>query len=361
MKIALLGDMAFFGRYSVCNGGRVYNYFKNIAEHLSSFDYVIGNLETPLCRGLRPRGAKSAYINADVENVRLLKFLNMSAVNLANNHIFDFGREDVDQTISALATSDIDYFGVDGKGLLLNDNGARVALNGYCSFNTNPLGASRKSGVGLNVLNIERVREELLKNHQNQYLNILSIHSGREHVNYPSLDDIEMARGFSQICPYVYYGHHPHVMQGYESIGESLIAYSLGNFCFDDVYTDKSSEPLVKQSDNNKTGMIVELEVHGKRLVHHLIRTIYAGADSLILDPEGASDLLTKYCDGLIDEVELYSARRESLISKYLSERRNMRDLAWYLKRLNPNSIGIILRSMHNQFLYKKHVSRYLG
>ena len=38
MRIALLGDMAFFGRYSVCNGDRVYDYFKNIAEHLSSFD-----------------------------------------------------------------------------------------------------------------------------------------------------------------------------------------------------------------------------------------------------------------------------------------------------------------------------------
>ena len=40
--------------------------------------------------------------------------------------------------------------------------------------------------------------------------------------------------------------HHPHVAQGIEMHKSSLIAYSLGNFCFDDVYTSVSKAPLVK-------------------------------------------------------------------------------------------------------------------
>ena len=93
MKIALLGDIAFFGRFSIENNKDVYQYFEKVSEYLSSFDYVIGNLETPMCNIERPVGAKSAHIKSSPENANLLKYLGICAVNLANNHIFDFGRE----------------------------------------------------------------------------------------------------------------------------------------------------------------------------------------------------------------------------------------------------------------------------
>jgi poly-gamma-glutamate synthesis protein (capsule biosynthesis protein) len=361
MKVALLGDMAFYGKYSVDAGPGVFRYFDEVREYLAGFDHVVGNLETPFCVGLKPKGQKSAYISSSPKNVELMKYLNISAVNLANNHIFDYGKLGYLQTIATLNEAEVDYFGVDGRAIELESDSAKVALHGYCSFNTNPLGVSRVPDSGLNILDVETVIGEIERHDRHGCLNVVSIHSGQEHVNYPSLEDIAMARRFSESGPLVYYGHHPHVMQGYEFIRESLIAYSLGNFCFDDVYTDKSSEPLIKQSDNNKTGMIVELEVHGNRLTNWRIRTIYAGSKSLILDPEGASNLLAHYCDGFGDEAELYSIRRDALIARYIGNRKKMRDWAWYAKRLNLNSVGIILRSKWNQYLHRKHVSRYLA
>ena len=73
----------------------------------------------------------------------------------------------------------------------------------------------------------------------------------------PSSDDVKFARHLANQFNYVYYGHHPHVIQGFERVNKSTIFYSLGNFIFDDVYTSKDKEkPLIALSESNKTGGI---------------------------------------------------------------------------------------------------------
>jgi len=71
MKIALLGDIAFYGKYSVKNN-KIYNYFRDVAEKLKEFDYVIGNLEAPFCSSCKPYGCKSAHINAEEANINYI-------------------------------------------------------------------------------------------------------------------------------------------------------------------------------------------------------------------------------------------------------------------------------------------------
>jgi poly-gamma-glutamate synthesis protein (capsule biosynthesis protein) len=87
-----------------------------------------------------------------------------------------------------------------------------------------------------------------------------------------------MARKLSNVAPFVLYGHHPHVLQGVEEAKDSLFAYSLGNFCFDDVYTNKSSEPLVKMTNNNKESAILSLEYKDSKLIRHEMIPIFDGA-----------------------------------------------------------------------------------
>ena len=50
MKIALLGDIALFGKYDVSINTNVYEYLEDVARFLSKFDYVIGNLEAPFTK-----------------------------------------------------------------------------------------------------------------------------------------------------------------------------------------------------------------------------------------------------------------------------------------------------------------------
>ncbi|UJS24296.1 CapA family protein [Thiothrix winogradskyi] len=362
MKIALLGDIALYGKYSK-NNKNLFNYLEEIKEYLSQFDYVIGNLETPFSKEEKPIKGKSATIRSYPENIEILKYLKINIVNLANNHMFDYGEIAFNKTIKTLEENGIDYFGVNNKPLLLNN---AIALHGYCSYNTNPSGVSLQDNNSVTALNIKEISKNILKNHNDNFLNIISIHSGQEHVNYPSIDDIEMAHLFADICPYIYYGHHPHVVQGIEEFKSSIIAYSLGNFLFDDVYTEKSSKPLVKQNDNNKTGLILEIELDKNKIISHNKKIIYSNIEKLEIIHDTTTNYyrqLDNHTNALINATSnkvLYNTNRDTIISNYINDRKTQRDINWYIKRLNLNSVRIIINSKINAIKYKNNVTKYL-
>ncbi|KAA3623830.1 MAG: CapA family protein [Flavobacterium sp.] len=361
MKIALLGDIAFFGRFSLENNENLHQYFKEVANKLRTYDLVIGNLETPFAQPHhRTFGYKSAYIKSSPVNVELLKYLNISVVNLANNHIYDYGPESYRFTKNILKENGIRYFGIEQQELLIETADNTIALNGYCCYSTNPLGIDSVNKKGINALSVPAVTERLTHNSAQGYFNIFSVHCGQEHVNYPNYDHIELARNLAQIGPYVFYGHHPHVLQGIEKINDSLLAYSLGNFCFDDVYTSKSKEPLIKQSQNNKESVILELSIEKNKLVDHKIVPITIGENSLKIGDENIIDKMDQYSVMLKTEKEPYIQNRNSLLGRYLASRKKLRNFNWYLQRLNHRSAGLILFARRNAKEYRKNISSYL-
>lgn len=359
MRIALLGDIALFGVFSKNNNLNICQKLKEIADYLSQFDYVVGNLETPFTKVKKTYGAKSAYICSDPENVDILKYLHVNAVTLANNHMFDFGDEGYRLTKDLLDEAGIKWFGSEGKQLKIEKNSCKIAFNGFCCYTSNPLKCVSHGNYGINAYNLVKVRELIESNSKEGFLNVVAIHAGMEHVNYPSIEHIRAARALAKIGHYVYYGHHPHVVQGVEEYNGSLIAHSLGNFCFDDVWTDASSEkPLVELTENNRLGMILELTVENNKLVAWKDRAIH-------IDNDGTIRLLMRYagkqeyseaivnCENNVDE---YVARRQSILSERMANRKAARTISWYLKRLRPRYVNIILNARKNAELYRQNV-----
>lgn len=364
MKIALLGDIAFFGKHSITNDKKaVLEYFKEAAEFLSKFDIVVGNLETPLFDGGKPYGHKSAHIKADPANVELLKYLNISVVNLANNHIFDYGIEGYRSTLSILEKNGIEYFGIENKQHFVTNGENKIAFSGFCCYSTNALGYyDSKKGYGVNVLNGFDVEKTLVKNNNEGFFNIASFHWGQEHVNYPNYDHVLLARKLAKRVPYVLYGHHPHVLQGIEEYSGSLLAYSLGNFCFDDVYTAKSKEPLIKQNENNNSSMILVLSVEDNVLIDYETIALYADNFDLRINrnPE-ITQRVGEYSLFLKEEEREYRRFREAELNEYLTERKKKRDLLWYIKRLSFRSVSLIANTKKNLERYGQCVVDYIG
>lgn len=359
MKIALLGDMAFYGKYCINHEG-VTDYFKDIADLLKNYDYVVGNLESPFVDGSKSSGSKSAYLKSNPRNIELLKYLQINVVNLANNHIFDYGEVGYLSTLNLLINNEIQFFGIENKQLILTDKDVRVALHGYCCYSTNPLGITSGGKFGVNRFHIPTVEKNLELNNNLGYYNILSVHGGQEHVNYPSLDTIRWARQFARIVPYVYYGHHPHVIQGIENHLGSLICYSLGNFCFDDVFSSVSKSPLLIQTENNKSSFILELELKNNVLIRNKIIPIYAGQKSMIIGSPEILDKLKEYSEALDQNPAVYASMRNSKIQTFLASRRQLRDFSWVIKRLRPRYAVMVVMAFLNRFRYKRCVEAYL-
>lgn len=361
MKVALLGDIALYGKYSLRNP-HVLEYFKDVSEFLKTFDYVVGNFETPFIDArCRPRLGKSAHISSLQENTELLKYLHITHVNLANNHMYDYGRRGLDITLEHLSKNNIEYFGVDGIQTFIEKDGTRLALSGFCCYSTNALGYQKKcDGKGVHVLdplNIERV---IQNNSQNGYFNIVSMHMGEEHVHYPNYDHILMARKISDYgLPYFLYGHHPHVIQGMEKYEENHHAYSLGNFCFDDVYTKKSDNPLVTQSRENKEGLIISLELQQDKLKSLETIAIRHADTSMVLFDNIVQRKFEKYCQLLKMNKDSFRSIRKEKLDAYYASRKLDRNLTWYLKRLNLSSIVQLLFGKKNLRLFQQAVRDY--
>lgn len=358
MRLALLGDIALFGSFDVNNNPQLKDNLCEISSYLDEFDYVIGNLETPFSEKKKKHGAKSSHICSDVLNIDVLKWLHVDAVTLANNHMFDYGDEGYNTTIKLLQHAGIEYFGTDGKPLRITLDGNKLLFNGICCYSTNPLNmASRWGKRGVNKLNVDDV-ENLLRNNKD-YLNIIAIHAGIEHVNFPSADHIKLSQRLASISPFVYYGHHPHVIQGVEEYKGSVIAHSLGNFCFDDIVKETGGLVL---SENNRTGIILELEINNNKVDDWKETPFYIGKTGklTILEQYPAINDYNNFREMYENNPEEYETTRMSTINSYIAKRKSQRDLNWYFDRMRPMYARLLFDNYNNLRLYKNNVSRYL-
>ena len=352
MKIALLVDIALFGCYSISKNENLIESLNEIKKYLLHFDLIVGNLETPFSVVKKTHGAKSAYLCTDSVNVEILKELNISIVTLANNHMFDYGKEGYETTKRVLDQAGIKYFGTEGKVVEYIKDDNKLLFSGYCCYSTNPLNlAENQGGYGINKYNVAG------------FLNIVAAHVGLEHVNYPSLEHVRAARQLADACPYVYYGHHPHVVQGVEEYKGSLIAHSLGNFCFDDIYTETNKEePLVRLTEQNRTGVILELTIENNKIVGQKEQLIHIESDGHINLIDDTNNLLSTYNEALVEcETNTrYDADRRHVLNARIKERKSKRDIQWVVKRLRPRYIKLMLDMKRNSKLYIENVKKHI-
>jgi len=210
--------------------------FKNIAEITNSAEVVFGNLESPLSR----RGSKGGKIysfRGNPESVKGLIYAGFKVLNLANNHSYDYGREAFEETLKLLNQNNIQTIGA-GKNLkearkpaIFNLDNLKVASLGYdlspgafYAGENNPGIAKAKSSWIIE--DIEKVKRDV-------DLVIVSFHWGIEYENFPTEYQKSLAHMAVDCGADIVVGHHPHTFQGIELYKGKIIAYSLGNFVFD--------------------------------------------------------------------------------------------------------------------------------
>ena len=259
---------SFFREIFTREHGGSFITIRRIAEYLEDFDIVVGNLETPLTEKARTMVPKSAHIRATPSDASILKYLKISAVSLANNHMFDYGSTGYRDTIETLDRIGISWFGAEKQYFSISKNGGKGRFTGYCCYSTHPYGLRRDGKeTGIEPFDPALVDEDISKAIDAGELPVVCVHAGQEHVHYPNLDHVDVARRMADKHRFVYCGHHPHVIQGIEERAGSLIAYSLGNFCFDDVRDADSGKLVMRQAATNKQSIILELEIQGANLL----------------------------------------------------------------------------------------------
>ncbi len=169
----------------------------------------------------------------------------VDVVSLANNHAIDFGIPAFEDTLDLL---DERHIGRAGGGrdhaeahapLVVEQNGVRLAFLGYVlpfsgrpAFNTRQWAATELK-PGLAIGTAEAVARDVAAIRDVVDVVVVMVHGGVEYTRAPGKQMRSFAQAAVDAGAQLVIGHHPHVLHGYRLDGNTLIAYSVGNFVFD--------------------------------------------------------------------------------------------------------------------------------
>ena len=200
-------------------------------------DFVIGNLECSATHLTKPV-TKVIALRCVPTLLESLVEARVSAVTLANNHIFDFGQDAFEETKENLCARNIRYFGAGGNlteaesPLFLTQSDISVALIGCAQPITRAIPAGPQS-PGVTPCDkelLEALVSELAKKGHHV---IVVAHWGYCDFKYPSAECVELVEILIGAGATSVIGHHSHVLNGQRSYSDGrFVAYSLGNFYF---------------------------------------------------------------------------------------------------------------------------------
>jgi len=250
VRLGLAGDMmldrSVETRIDLYGGGDPDFSFRNIRSYLATFDILFGNVEGPVSDKGADRGSLYSF-RMRPEVAPALASAGFDVVSVANNHMGDYGDEAMADTFYRLNEAGIVYAGgglnedeaYSARILAVED--MRIAFLAFSQFGKNYLEAAADH-PGIAVISDERLKTSIKRAEEQSDVIVVSFHFGDEYESEPNAYQQRMSRLAIDLGADLVVGHHPHVVGPLERYRDGYIAYSLGNFIFDQDFSPETME-----------------------------------------------------------------------------------------------------------------------
>lgn len=250
--VLFLGDI-MLGRYVETLRDREGNDypFREIRAFLEKYDVVIGNLEGPVRRVHVPTPPMSFSFSFDHRVPALLASSSIDAVSLANNHTHDSGAGDFMSTVQKLNKAGVASFGH-----------PIYEADSYFEFDTPK---HRVMVLGFNStfpsfdLSMASEVVKSVKQANPDSIIVVFMHWGDEYIKTNNPEQRRIAESLIANGAKVVVGAHPHVSQNIEEIGGGLVIYSLGNFIFDQYFSEETKKGTLAEFEIGSDEMVVRI------------------------------------------------------------------------------------------------------
>jgi poly-gamma-glutamate capsule biosynthesis protein CapA/YwtB (metallophosphatase superfamily) len=211
--------------------------WESAGRPLRRADIAFGNLESAVSERGEPFPKEYTFRGTPEALAGLRKHSGIDVLNLANNHVGDFGPTAMLDTVRGVERLGMKAVGA-GPTLaralqpqVVERLGLRVAFVGFS--NILPLEFAAEPGrPGVAWATPETVAEAVRTARQDADVVVATFHWGIEKAPYETADQAELARIAADAGAQLVIGAHPHVLQPMRRTGAALVAYSLGNFVF---------------------------------------------------------------------------------------------------------------------------------
>ena len=251
-------------------------YFTALEPYISSADYAVVNLETPL--GGPPYSGYPMFCAHD-NYVTALTDAGFDLMLSANNHILDRHDRGVLRTISTFEAMGVPWLGVyrdaahrhEHMPFIRHINGFRIAFLNY-TYGTN--GIEKRSPIEIDYIDRDLMARDVEQaRSQGAELIVACIHWGDEYRLLPNKAQRSLAAYLDSLGVEMIIGGHPHVIQPME-LTESkhtgrpvLTVYSLGNFISAMRTTDTRGGAMVRVVLGRNTDGRAEIKSATYRMV----------------------------------------------------------------------------------------------
>ncbi len=225
---------------------------------LKNYDILFGNLEGPVSDKGNNVGSKFSF-RMDPKVLDVLKDAGFDTLSFANNHVGDWNKAAFLDTLARLEEKGLNPVGA-GKNKrdaedvrIIEVNGTKIGYLGFSDVGPDWLAAT-DANAGI-LLGKDKNLVNIIKNADPKVdVLVVSFHWGEEYQKHSARQEM-LAHQAIDAGAEIVAGGHPHVMQDIEKYHNGIIAYSLGNFIFDQYF-----------STDTMQGMLLEVDIVNKKL-----------------------------------------------------------------------------------------------
>ena len=213
-----------------------------VLNFLRSSDHLIINVEGPLSKQEEAAkdGVAALKHSMDPEAVNFFNKIGADVWNICNNHIMDAGPEGMADTLKEAAKNNVLTL---GAGMNIDEASRPLIINEAGGIGMIGVGyqrACRKASDDVpgcfSWSDMELIKQRIDEIKKTCRWCIVVAHGGEEFTALPSPYTRDRYHAYLEMGADIVIGHHPHVPMNYETVGDKIIFYSLGNFIFDTNY-----------------------------------------------------------------------------------------------------------------------------
>lgn len=237
--------------------------FEKTKNSISSADIAFGNLETPVSTRGENQGSIYSF-RTDPKALSGVRNAGFDVLSVANNHAFDWGPLAFQDTLLNLQKHDITPIG-GGKDFsdshtprILSVGKLKIAYLGYSQFAW-PAISDETAEPAVNGIDVIQMKKDIEKARaMGAEVIVISMHWGDEYEVHANEYQKYIAHTLIDSGANLIIGHHPHVVEEVEKYHGGLIAYSLGNFIFDQNF-----------SPETRIGLMLSVSIEKGKVVSH--------------------------------------------------------------------------------------------
>lgn len=231
---------------------------KEITDFICSGDHVVINVEGPIAdssENIDQNGVLQLKHTMNPGATKIFEKIGADIWNICNNHIMDAGEEGIKSTLKYAKKSNAQTIGAGmniteaRKPVIINEAGG-IGLFGVGYQRACRAADNNKAGCysWSDLSEIQNTINEIKKVCR---WCVVVAHAGEEFTPLPSPYTRERYHKYLEMGADIVVAHHPHVPMNYETVGDKVIFYSLGNFIFDTDYQ--------RSQFNTELGLLVKI------------------------------------------------------------------------------------------------------